>query len=101
MLSWSSTRSIDSIAPRTNSVHNFDSSRYVIPTLTGDQELLNPLMLWWVLLFGLSIIARYQPSIWIETLEVDRSTLAVPLEGVLEKALSAIPALVHHELLGV
>lgn len=100
VLSWASDHDFDSIAPQDPGIGS-GSSRHLRPTLAGDRELLNPLMLWWILLFGLSVFARYHPSLWIEVLEVDSSELAVPLEGVLDKALSVIPTLVHHELLGV
>jgi hypothetical protein len=57
-------------------------------------------MMWWLLLFGLSIFARYHPELWAETLDVDRSEHAVPLEGVLDRALAIVPALIHNLLLG-
>ena len=101
VLSWNSEHDVDSIAPKNHGISSTGSSRHLRPTLASDSELLNPLMLWWVLLFGLSVFARYHPSLWMEALEVDRSELAVPLEGILDKGLSVIPALVHHELLGV
>ena len=76
-----------------------DGSRSLLPTLPGQDEVLNPLMMWWVLLFGLSLFARYEPELWREALSVDRSQLAVPLEALLQKALVAVPALLHEELL--
>jgi hypothetical protein len=102
VLSWSGDHAFDSIAPADHSkFSDTNGGRHLRPTLAGDSDLLNPLMSWWVLLFGLSIFARYHPSVWMEALEVDNSELAVPLEGVLDSALHTIPALVHHELLGV
>jgi len=56
-------------------------------------------MTWWVLLFGLSIFARYHPQLWARALDVDGSQHAVPLEGLLDNALLAVPALVYDALL--
>jgi hypothetical protein len=55
--------------------------------------LLSPLMLWWALLFGLSILARYSPTVWRAALDRDTSTLAVRIEDALDEALAAIPHL--------
>jgi hypothetical protein len=101
VLSWEGEHDFDLIAPTDRGVRSASASHHIVPTLASDTELLNPLMLWWMLLFGLSILARYNPSLWVEALQVDSSELAVPLEGLLDRALNAVPALVHHELLGV
>jgi hypothetical protein len=99
VLSWEGEHDFDRIAPSDRAGES--TSRQIVPTLAADTELLNPLMLWWMLLFGLSIFARYNPSLWVEALDLDGSELAVPLEGLLDRALTAVPALVLHELLGV
>ena len=57
-----------------------------------------PLLMWWALLFGLSILARYHPRPWTEALALDRSPLAVPLMDALEEALGAVPHLVLEAL---
>ncbi len=56
--------------------------------------LLSPLMTWWAVLYALSMVARYEPDLWVGLLDVDRSQLAVPLEGLLEDALEVVPHLV-------
>jgi YaaC-like Protein len=102
VLSWEDGPDFDSIAPQdAGNFKSANSGRYIRPTLAGDDALVNPLMLWWVLLFGLSIFARYHPNLWLEALQVESSEIAVPLEAVLDTALSVIPAMVHHELLGI
>ncbi len=55
---------------------------------------LSPLMTWWALLYALSMVARYEPDAWVASLDVDKSQLAVPLEGILEDALEVVPHLV-------
>jgi hypothetical protein len=67
----------------------------VLPPGTSSQP---RLVLWWVLLFGLSLIARYEPDAWATALDIQRSRLAVPLESVLELAENAVPQLLHHEV---
>ena len=42
----------------------------------------------------LSMLARYEPATWVGLLNIDKNLLAVPLEGLLEDALEALPHLV-------
>lgn len=74
---------------------------HLIPLLPGQDEQLSPLMLWWALLFGLSIFARYEPGVWRQALNVAGDRHAVPLEAILEKALDVIPSLVYEPLLAL
>lgn len=97
-IAWRAEGPLEAIAPADPSVPN--ESKSLLPTLPDQDAVLNPLMTWWILLFGLSVFARYEPELWMEVLEIDRSPLAVPLESVLQQALAAVPALVHKELLG-
>lgn len=46
--------------------------RLLIPRLE-DRDFLSPLMLWWLLLFGLSSVARYDPELWVAALDVNSS----------------------------
>jgi hypothetical protein len=50
-----------------------------------------PLTAWWVLLFGMSIFARYDPGLWNTTLNLDRSGRAVSLRLLLDEALRGAP----------
>jgi hypothetical protein len=96
-LIWSAQHRLDAVAPADPSVPN--ESHSLLPTLPGQDKVLNPLMTWWILLFGLSLLTRYEPESWLAALNVDQSPLAVPLEAVLQRALAAVPALLHEELL--
>lgn len=69
-----------------------NGSRILLPALAG--RLLSPLMLWWVLLFGLSSVARYDPEVWVAALDVNISEQAVPIEAALDVALEALPELI-------
>jgi len=64
------------------------------PMLNGSRDFLNPLMTWWALLFGLSMLARYHPAPWTHALAIDESLVAMPLERSLDEALEAVPPLV-------
>jgi hypothetical protein len=71
----------------------------LIPAVsTGDA--LSPLMLWWVLLFGLSMVARHDPEVWTATIDVNRARQAVPLENALDDAVEVIPQLILEALAG-
>jgi hypothetical protein len=60
----------------------------------------SPLMLWWALLLGLSSLARYYPAQWTRVINLDESSLAVPLQRVLDIAAARVPARVLAALEG-
>jgi hypothetical protein len=96
VLEWSEGQDFDKIAPE---LAGGTHAHALIPTLPEQSEMLTPLMTWWLLLFGLSIFARYHPGLWVDTLQVDRSTAAVPLEAVLDQALDQLPRLVYDQVI--
>ncbi len=63
---------------------------YALPEIAGGEA---PwvLPLWWCLLIGLSSLPRYEPDLWTEALDLDRSELAVPLERLLDVAQQRVP----------
>lgn len=73
--------------------------RYARPRLP-DGPMPSPLMTWWALLYGFSILARYHPAEWQSALQIDSSDLAVPIEDVLDEAVQHVPDLVWQALLG-
>lgn len=79
-------------------VHRFTDRRALIPTLPGQAQPLSHLATWWALLFSLSIFARYHPELWVKSLDVDGSQLAVPLETMLDLAIEQVPTLIYGEL---
>jgi hypothetical protein len=60
---------------------------------------LTPLLTWWSLLLGLSMMARYEPGGWTAALDLDASELAAPLERLLDIAVERVPELVLGGLL--
>jgi hypothetical protein len=86
---------LDELAPRSS----IDPYRWLRPALVdagGPPPSL--LMSWWALLFGLSMLARYEPATWAEMLNVDGQEWAVPIEFVLAAAARTIPVLVAQSL---
>jgi hypothetical protein len=71
-----------------------DEDRWAFPSFDDSGKALHPLLIWWALLFALSMLARYEPASWTSSLDVDVSPNAVPLEAVLDEALDTCPALI-------
>jgi hypothetical protein len=80
---------LDQVAP----CYRWSDVRLIHPRL-ANRDYLRPIMLWWVLLFGLSSIARYDPEMWVAALNVNETQQAVPIEAALDAALSAVPELI-------
>jgi hypothetical protein len=66
---------------------------WLVPAVGTRPGRLSPLLLWWTLLFGLSLLARYQPADWRAALDFDRSACADRLVELLDEALLVIPDL--------
>ncbi len=89
-------RRVDDIAP----TYVPEDRRYLLPSLGGSPAPLPTLMSWWLLLFGLSTQARYEPAEWAAVMDVDTSEWAAPLEHALDTALVVLPQLVVEGLSG-
>jgi len=72
--------------------------RWMRPAVAGST--LNSLMTWWALLYGLSMVARYEPGAWVSALDLDRPGLAAQLTELMDAALEAVPVLVLEALTG-
>jgi YaaC-like Protein len=68
------------------------------PSVAGTS--ISLLMTWWALLFGLSMLARYEPVRWLQALDYDSSRLAAPLDELLRIGLERVPDLVLEALRG-
>jgi hypothetical protein len=64
---------------------------WLIPLVGDGSDRLPPVLLWWVLLFGLSLLARYEPAAWRAALDLDKSRVADPLTKLLDDALVIVP----------
>jgi len=80
--------------------YRYSREHWLVPFVGDANDELPPLLLWWVLLFGLSLLARYEPAAWRGALDPDSSALAVELEELLDEALDVTPALLYEALTG-
>jgi hypothetical protein len=77
-----------------------EDGRWARATLEGAQLPPHPLMTWWILLYGLSMLCRYHPAAWSEILAPHSSRFAVATERLLDVALERLPHLVHEGITG-
>jgi len=75
------------------------TERWLLPAPPRSDQPFEPITAWWILLFGMSILARYDPALWSSALDLDRSDRAVPLGLILDEALTAVPKLIADALL--
>lgn len=71
------------------------ASGWLVPRLPGTTRATSQLIVWWLALYQMSMLARYQPLEWTALLNVDLSTLALPIERVLNEAYHIVPYLVR------
>ena len=64
-----------------------------MPSVGSSSSDLHPLMTWWLVLYGLSMLARYHPREWTELLSLGRSHDASRIEFLLDSALISVPEL--------
>jgi hypothetical protein len=74
---------------------------YVFPRAGGSDKPAHPFLLWYEVIFGLSMLARYEPKGWAERISVDSSADAAPIEHLLDQALIVLPELIHRTILQV
>lgn len=72
----------------------YNGARWLFPATGTAGRSLHPLMVWWAVLYLLSMLARYQPAEWAAHINVDDSRHAVVIESLLKQAVSLVPALI-------
>lgn len=78
--------------------YKYEREHWLLPVVGDGRDELTPLLLWWALLFGLSLLARYEPVTWRAVLDPDGSELAYNLERLLEEALDITPDLLYEAI---
>jgi hypothetical protein len=78
--------------------YRYRREHWLIPSLGESRDELPPLLMWWALIFGLSLLVRYEPVAWHEALDPDQSQLAVLLEQLLDVPIEVIPDLLYEAL---
>jgi hypothetical protein len=74
-----------------------DGWSWLRPSVSG--VALSSLLTWWTLLFGLSMLARYEPAGWMRALDYESSELAAPLAELLDIGMTRVPELILGALL--
>jgi hypothetical protein len=85
----------------TGSMNDRQRLEVITPDLagaTGDQA---RLVLWWAVLYALSMRARYEPQWWTNDLDPDRCIYAVTVESILERALLDCPETIEDAIRAV
>lgn len=85
-------RTLDEVLPK----DRLTDGRWLRPAVA--QTALSQLMTWWTLLYGLSMLARYEPGSWVTALDLDQPGLAAQLAELLDVAVEAIPSLIIEAL---
>lgn len=67
---------------------------YIFPGLRENSKPLHPLLAWWAILYVLSMVARYEPYVWVKMTNIDSSVEASSIEHLLESALARLPRLI-------
>lgn len=73
-----------------------DGWSWLRPSVSG--VALSSLLTWWTLLFGLSMLARYEPAGWMRALDYESSELAAPLAELLDVGVTRVPELILQAL---
>ncbi|WP_345067330.1 YaaC family protein [Leifsonia kafniensis] len=73
----------------------------ILPSVGSSEKSLQPLMSWWLVLYALSMVARYSPSDWTAALSISSSPIASKIEHVLDAAVDAVPDLIAEALTGL
>jgi hypothetical protein len=78
--------------------YRYGREHWLVPVVGDGNDDVPPLLIWWSLIFGLSLLARYEPVAWQAVLNPDQSELAVPLERLLDDALDIAPELLYEAI---
>jgi hypothetical protein len=70
----------------------------IVPAVPGTNSEMQPMMIWWAILYSLSMLTRYRPETWTELVDVDALKYAVAIEFILEVGLDAVPDVIAHAL---
>lgn len=94
-LSWTGPAALKWLAQART---EYRKSLVVLPSAGPSHNTMHPLMIWWSLLFSLSMLARYEPRSWTRVIDVNNSPHAVPIEYLLEVAADSVPDLLADTL---
>lgn len=73
----------------------------IFPAIGDSDRDLHPLMSWWLVLYSLSMVARYAPAEWTSALSLTSSPIASKVEHILDVSLDVVPDLISEALLNL
>ncbi|MFD6769878.1 YaaC family protein [Micromonospora chalcea] len=79
----------------------YRSAHLTFPIIGTDERSPHPFLLWWAILFALSKLARYEPSMWANTISVNLSPAAAAIEHILRESIYVLPELIHRTIFEV
>lgn len=69
-----------------------------VRAMGGSRARVHPLMVWWMVLYALSMLARYDPSKWHAVLDIRTSSVWSQVEYLQDRALDSVPDLLAEAL---
>ncbi|MGW6722861.1 YaaC family protein [Streptomyces sp. NPDC054995] len=78
-------------ALKRSTLYRGPSDAYAFPALGSMAGPVHPLLAWWAVLFGLSMLARYEPASWAGIIDIDSSSAANAVEHLLDQAIVVVP----------
>jgi hypothetical protein len=80
---------------------NYRGTQWLFPTLGTSGRPAHPFLIWWAVLYALSMLARYEPKVWVNRISVNDSEDAAAIEYLLNEALNVGPELIHRTIMEV
>jgi len=77
---------------------NYQGESYAFPRVGGSDLAAHPLLIWYAVLYGLSMLSRYEPRAWAGLIDIDLSKDASPIEAALEEAGRSLPQVILQTL---
>ncbi|ROS41399.1 hypothetical protein EDD35_3756 [Amycolatopsis thermoflava] len=75
--------------------------RYAYPAIGNAGTVTHPMLIWWAILYAMSVIARYNPLVWQGLISVNENEDAAAIEKILDDAVRVLPELIHRTILEV
>ena len=84
---------------RRPTLDGYGDQHLVLPRVGAADVSMHPFLVWWALLYSLSMLARYEPEFWASRIAIDRSAAALPIEILVDRALAMGPVLAHQAIM--
>lgn len=89
---------IDGTEPHLLDACPYLGDEVMLPSLGTASQFTHPLLSWWMLLFSLSMLARYAPKDWAGVLDLTANPNASQIEYIQDAALTSVPQLLAEVL---